>query len=60
MEFLDGIDSLGIEDANYGFTFTPTNPIPTSGFIVISVPENIKIPASPTDLALTCISVCDD
>ena len=60
--FLDGLDGISKENANYGFTYRAANPIPdTAGLLVITVPDGVTVPgASASTLALTCNSGCAD
>ena len=62
VKFLEEKDGVDNQDAHYSFTFRTDNPIPTSGYMVFTVPSGIKIPLNDPSgqLTLDCISTCTD
>ena len=64
VEFLEETDGVGTTNAHYGFTFTTDNPIPTAGYLQITVPAGLSavntFDSTASGLVFDCTAPCSD
>ena len=55
VDFNDKVDGVSNTGATYKFSFLTANPIPTSGYLEITIPTKVVIPNNdPATLTLVC------